>query len=52
MFATVFSKTALLTVINTRNKVRFRNEKHLKVYNYEFERVGEFKYIGSLTNRK
>jgi len=28
-------------MINTRNKVRFRNEKHLEVYNYEFERVGE-----------
>ena len=28
-------------MINTRNKVRFRNEKHLQVYNYEFERVGE-----------
>ena len=35
-------------MINTRNKVCFRNEKHLQVYNYEFERVGEFKYLGSL----
>jgi len=24
-------------MINTRNKVRFRNDKHLQVYNYEFE---------------
>jgi len=23
-------------MINTRNKVRFRNQKHLQVYNYEF----------------
>jgi len=29
-------------MINTRNKVSFRNEKHQQVYNYEFERVGEF----------
>jgi hypothetical protein len=29
--------------INTRNKVHFRNEKHLQVYKYEFERVGDFK---------
>jgi len=35
-------------MINTRNKLRFRDEKHLDVYNYEFERVGEFKYLGSL----
>jgi len=35
-------------MINTRKKVRFRNEKHLHVYNYEFERLGEFKYLGSL----
>ena len=35
-------------MINKRNKVRFRNEKHLQVCNYEFERVGEFKYLGSL----
>jgi hypothetical protein len=35
-------------MINTRNKVRFRNEKHLQVNNCEFERVGEFKYLGSL----
>jgi len=35
-------------MINTRNKVRFKNEKHLQVYNYEFERVGEFKYLGSM----
>jgi len=35
-------------MINTRNKVRFRNEKHLQVCNYELERVGEFKYLGSL----
>ena len=35
-------------MIKTRNKVRFRNEKHLHVYNYEFERVGELKYLGSL----
>jgi len=35
-------------MINTRNKVRFRNEKHLQVHNYEFERVGEFKYLGSM----
>jgi len=35
-------------MINTRNKVRFRNEKHLHIYNYEFERVGEFKYLGSM----
>jgi len=34
-------------MINTRNKVHFRNEKHLQVYNYEFERVGEFKYLVS-----
>ena len=34
--------------INTRNKVRFRNEKHLQVCNNEFERVGDFKYLGSL----
>jgi hypothetical protein len=26
----------------------FRNEKHLQVNNNEFERVGEFKYLGSL----
>jgi len=26
--------------INTRNKVRFRNEKHLQVYKYEFEGWG------------
>jgi len=31
-------------MINTRNKVHFRNEQHLQVYNYKFERVGEFKY--------
>jgi len=35
-------------MINTRNKVSFKNEKYLQVYNYEFERVGEFKYLGSL----
>jgi len=35
-------------MMNTRNKVRFRSEKHLQIYNYEFERVGEFKYLGSL----
>jgi len=35
-------------MINTRNKVRFRNEKHLHVCNYEFERLGEFKYLESL----
>ena len=35
-------------MINTRNKVRFRNEKHLQVHNYEFQRVGEFKYLGSM----
>jgi len=35
-------------MINTRNKVRFRNEKHLQVHNYEFERVGEFKFLGSM----
>ena len=35
-------------MINTRNKVHFRNEKDLQVYNYKFERVGEFKYLGSL----
>jgi len=34
--------------IITRNKVRFRNEQHLQVYNYEFERVGEFMYLGSM----
>ena len=34
-------------MINRRNKVRFRNEKHLQIYSYEFERVGEFKYLGS-----
>ena len=27
-------------MINTRNKVRFRNEKHLQVYKYEFEGWG------------
>ena len=35
-------------MINTRNKVRFRNEKHLQIYNNKFERVGEFKYLGSM----
>ena len=35
-------------MINTRNKVCFRNEKYLQLYNYEFERVGDFKYLGSL----
>jgi len=35
-------------MINTRNKVCFRNEKHLQIYNYEFERVGQFKYLGSM----
>jgi hypothetical protein len=35
-------------MINTRNKVRFRNDKHLQVNNCGFERVGEFKYLGSL----
>jgi len=35
-------------MINTRNKVHFRNEKHLQVYNYKSERVAEFKYLGSL----
>jgi hypothetical protein len=35
-------------IINTRNTVRFGNEKYLQVNNYEFERVGEFKYLGSL----
>jgi hypothetical protein len=35
-------------MINIRSKVRFRNGIHLQVYNYEFERVGEFKYLGSL----
>jgi hypothetical protein len=35
-------------MINIRNKVCFRNEKHLQVNDYEFERVGEFKYLGSL----
>jgi len=35
-------------MINTRNKVRFRNEKHLQMYNYELERPGEFKYLGSM----
>jgi len=33
-------------MINTRNKVCFRNEKHLQVYNYEFETVGDFKCLG------
>jgi len=35
-------------MINTKNKVRFRNEKHLQIYNYEFQRAGEFKYLGSM----
>jgi len=35
-------------MINTRNKVHFRNEKHIQIYNYEFERVGEFKYFESI----
>jgi len=35
-------------MISKRNKVRFSNEKYLQVYNYEFERVGEFKYLGSM----
>jgi len=38
----------LVLYLNTRNKVCFRNEKHLQTYNYEFERVGEFKYLGSM----
>jgi len=35
-------------MINTRNKLSFRNEKHLQVCNYEFERVEYFKYLGAL----
>jgi len=35
-------------MINTRNKVRFRSDKHLQVYNYKFERVEYFRYLGSL----
>jgi len=35
-------------MINTRNKVHFRNEKQLQIYNKKFERVGEFKYLGSM----
>jgi sporulation protein YlmC with PRC-barrel domain len=39
-------------MINTRNKVCFRNEKHLQVNNYEFERVGEFIVLRVTDNRK
>jgi len=39
-------------MINTRNKVRSRNEKHLQVYNYEFERVGRVQVIRVTDNRK
>jgi len=36
-------------MINIINNVRCRNEKHLEVYNYEFQIVGEFKFLGSMT---
>jgi hypothetical protein len=35
-------------MINSRNKVRFRNVRSLNVGSYKFERVNKFKYLGSL----
>jgi hypothetical protein len=35
-------------MINSRNKVRFRNVRSLNVGSYKFERVDKFKYLGSL----
>jgi hypothetical protein len=50
------SKNAGLTInesktkymINSRNKVRFRNVRSLNVGSHKFERVDKFKYSGSL----
>ena len=35
-------------MINTRNKVRFRHLDHLEIGNYQFERVSQFKYLGTV----
>jgi hypothetical protein len=35
-------------MINSKNKVRFRNVGSLNVGSYKFERVDKFKYSGSL----
>jgi hypothetical protein len=35
-------------MINSRNKVRFRNVRSLNVGSYKFESVDKFKYLGSL----
>jgi hypothetical protein len=35
-------------MINSRNKVRFRNVRSLNVESHKFERVDKFKYFGSL----
>jgi hypothetical protein len=40
------SKTKYM--INSRNKVRFRNVRSLNVGSYKFERVNRLKYLGSL----
>jgi hypothetical protein len=37
-------------MINTRNKVRFRDTNSLQIQNYNFQRITEFKYLGSLAN--
>jgi hypothetical protein len=50
------SKNAGLTInesktkymINSRNKVRFRNVRNLNVGSYKFEGLAKFKYLGSL----
>jgi hypothetical protein len=34
-------------MINSRNKVRFRNVRTLNIGSYKFERVDKFKYLGS-----
>jgi hypothetical protein len=37
-------------MINTRNKVRFRDSNSLRIQNYNFQRTTEFKYLGYLVN--
>ena len=34
-------------MINTRNIVRFRDTENLETDNYTFQKVNEFKYLGS-----
>jgi hypothetical protein len=44
------SKTKYM--INSRNKMRFRNERSLNVGSYKFERDEKLKYLGSLVTEK